>query len=159
MQQAGGRRAEVLVRAWWTLAIASTGCAAVEAGDARGSPREAMDEGRAGQASPEPPAFVAVYALMERSCGGGMSGCHITGSSAGLAMPDAAAARTSLVNVASSKCAGELRVVPGDAEASLLVRVLDGTAECVKPMPLGRDAWSEQDVELVRAWIDEGAEE
>jgi hypothetical protein len=132
----------------------STGCVAVE--DDGASPHD-MAEGQAGGASPAPPAFSEVYAVMERSCGGGMSGCHITGMSAGLKMPDATAALASLVNVASSKCPGELRVVPGDAEGSLLVQVLEGSTACVKPMPLGRDTLSADDLELVRTWIDDGA--
>jgi hypothetical protein len=131
------------------------GCVAGE-GPA-GHSADALAEGQAGVGAVAPASFAEVYGVMERTCGGGMSGCHITGMSAGLAMPDPEAAHLSLVNVASAKCEGEVRVVPGDADASLLLQVLEGSSTCVKPMPLGRDTWSEDDVSLVRAWIDQGA--
>jgi hypothetical protein len=35
--------------------------------------------------------------------------------------------------------------------------VLEGGAECVKPMPLGRDALPAAQIAIVRAWIDAGA--
>ena len=107
----------------------------------------------------EAPHFDEVYGILQQGCGGGMSGCHITGMASGLAMPDEAAALASLVNVASPKCEGALRVVPGDADASLLVMVLEGTSTCIKPMPLGRDPLTEADLDAIRAWIDSGAEE
>jgi hypothetical protein len=104
------------------------------------------------------PEFGEVYDVLQQSCGGGMSGCHITGTAAGLAMPDEGAAHASLVNVASPKCEGAMRVAPGDADASVLVQVLEGTSACVKPMPLGRDALSQDAIDLIREWIDSGAE-
>jgi hypothetical protein len=103
--------------------------------------------------------FPEVYALLEMRCGGGKSGCHLTGASAGLAMPDAHAAFAQLVSVASTKCAGEMRVVPGDADSSVLVQALEGRATCVKAMPLGRDALSASEIAMIRAWIDDGAAE
>ena len=107
----------------------------------------------------EAPHFEEVYAVLAQGCGGGMSGCHITGTAAGLAMPDATSGYASLVNVGSPKCDGALRVVPGDADASLLVGVLEGTASCVKAMPLGRDRLDDDALDLIRTWIDSGAEE
>jgi hypothetical protein len=101
--------------------------------------------------------FADVYAIIGMHCGGGKSGCHVTGSSAGLEMPDARAAYDHLVGVASMKCAGQMRVVPGDADASVLVQALEGSATCVKAMPLGRDPLSADEIETIRAWIDSGA--
>ena len=117
-----------------------------------------LSEGSAGSAAVAAPRFGEVYAVMQNGCGGGMSGCHITGGSAGLSMPDEDAAHAALVEVASSKCAGELRVVPGDADGSVLVQVLEGSSACAKPMPLGRDVLLQEDIDLVRAWIEAGAE-
>jgi hypothetical protein len=139
----------------WVASMLCVGCVAGEVPGGHSADDSAL--GQAGVGGPSPPSFAEVYEVMERTCGGGMSGCHITGMSAGLAMPDVEAAHTSLVNVASPKCEGAVRVVPGDADASLLLQVLDGSSTCVKPMPLGRDTWSEDDIELVRAWIEEGA--
>ena len=91
------------------------------------------------------------------SCGGGKSGCHVTGSAASLEMHDARSAYDHLVGVASGKCAGEKRVVSGDADASVLVQALEGSASCVKQMPLGRDPLSASELAMIRAWIDAGA--
>ena len=86
-----------------------------------------------------------------------MSGCHITGMSATLAMPDRDRAHAALVGVMSTRCPGEPIVLAGDADASVLVVVLEGGAECVKAMPLGRDALPAAEIAVVRAWIDAGA--
>ena len=106
---------------------------------------------------PEPGSFDEVYALLATTCGGGRSGCHIGGASAMLALPDADAAYERLVGVDSLRCAGKVLVVPGDADASILVMALEGGSECVKAMPLGRERLPDGDVSLVRAWIDAGA--
>jgi hypothetical protein len=113
--------------------------------------------GMAGGPGPAAPSFGEVYDILAATCGGGRSGCHITGMSSDLALPDAQLAYDHLVNVDSVKCPGELLVVPGDAEASLLVTVLEGGAECVKAMPLGRDPLSAEQIATIRAWIDAGA--
>lgn len=125
-----------------------------EAGDpGDGEPEEDMDDGHAAAE----PSFGDVYGILSVSCGGGQSGCHIDGMSAGLAMPDAAAAHAALVGVASGKCPGELLVAPGAADESVLVTVLEGGADCVKAMPLGRDPLGEEQIATIRAWIDAGA--
>lgn len=138
-------RAALLAWLTWTA-----GCAAGEEEPRTiDAPVEAQPDGA--------PHFADVFAIMEQSCGGGMSGCHITGMAAGLAMPDLDAAHASLVGVASAKCEGSQRVVPGDADASLLVQVLEGSSSCVKAMPLGRAALGQDEIDVVREWIDSGA--
>lgn len=47
-------------------------------------------------------------------------------------------------------------IVPGDAKNSLLVQKLHGTAGGTR-MPQNRPAWSNEQIELVARWIDEGA--
>jgi hypothetical protein len=115
--------------------------------------------GHAGQGGDEPaaPSFDAVYATLSASCGGGRAGCHVEGAAADLAMPDRDAAYAALVGVASGKCEGQMRVAPGDADGSVLVQALEGTAECVQFMPLGRDPLAASAIAEVRAWIDAGA--
>lgn len=105
----------------------------------------------------EPGSFDEVYAILAATCGGGRSGCHIAGMSAMLALPDVDVAYDHLVNVASLRCAGKALVVPGDADSSILVMALEGGSECVKAMPLGRERLSDDDVAIIRAWIDAGA--
>jgi hypothetical protein len=48
-------------------------------------------------------------------------------------------------------------VRPGDSAGSLLVRRVTG--ETPPPMPLGRPALSAEEIDTIRAWIDEGARE
>jgi hypothetical protein len=153
--------------AWLAACLALSGCtlngAATEptqripsaADGTAGMPVHRAD---AGSSENKPaPSFADVYATIAMSCGGGKSGCHVSGSSAGLEMPDARTAYDHLVNIASTKCAGEMRVVPGDAGSSVLIEALEGKASCVKPMPLGRDALSADTIAMMRAWIDAGA--
>ncbi len=108
-------------------------------------------------ASAEAPRFADIYPLFEESCGGGKSGCHITGMSAGLAMPDAQLAFEHIVETDSGKCEGMAIVAPGNADESVLMIALQGGSDCVKAMPLGRDPMSADDIDLIREWIDSGA--
>ena len=80
----------------------------------------------------------------------------MSGTAGGLEMPDVNTAYEHLVDVdvASTKCPGEIRVVSGDPDASQLVQVLEGTSACIKPMPLGRDPMSTENIALIRAWIE-----
>lgn len=129
----------------------ATGAHADDTGTA-GAPAQSERDAATPSAS-----FADVYAIFAMRCGGGMSGCHVTGMAAGLLMPDARAAYDHLVGIASMKCAGEKRVVSGDADGSVLVQALEGSASCVKAMPLGRDPLSASEMAMVRAWIDDGA--
>jgi hypothetical protein len=104
------------------------------------------------------PTFAPVYAIIMAKCGGGLNGCHVTGSSGNLRMPNAAMAYDNLVGVASSECSGEMRVVAGNADDSLLVQAIEGTA-CVDQMPDGRAALPAGEIAMFRAWIDGGARE
>jgi hypothetical protein len=104
------------------------------------------------------PTFAPVYAIIMAKCGGGAAGCHVTGSSGGLRMPNAATAHDNLVGVASSQCAGEMRVVAGNADDSLIVQAIEGTA-CIDQMPDGRAPLTAGEIAMFRAWIDGGARE
>ena len=64
-----------------------------------------------------------------------------------------------LVNVESADCAPEVRVVPEDADGSYLIMKLEGSPDiCGVQMPQGGQLGSE-DIETIRQWIDEGAED
>ncbi len=99
--------------------------------------------------------FTDVFSIIEAKCGGGDFGCHVMGSSGELEMHDQASAYTNLVGVDSSECNGT-RVVAGDADASLIIKALEGTA-CVDQMPRGRDPLSEDEIATIRSWIEAGA--
>jgi hypothetical protein len=152
----------ILLVAWLPIAACAAGDdmmeepQAVESGSVTKEPDDRADTG---DDDAEPPTFAAVYALIGMNCGGGKAGCHVSGTAGGLEMPDANTAYEHLVDVdvASKNCPGEIRVVTGDADASQLVQVLEGTSACIKPMPLGRDPMSTANIALVRAWIEAGA--
>jgi hypothetical protein len=95
----------------------------------------------------------------------GCPGCHDAHAPGGLDMTSAARAYEQLVDVPAhgSKCAPEglVRVLPGDADQSLLVQKLQGhDAEqkpvCGKPMPQ-TTSLPAAEITRVRAWIDQGA--
>jgi hypothetical protein len=100
--------------------------------------------------------FTEVYSIISMRCGGGDFGCHAMGTSGGLNMQSQTLAYMNLVGVASEQCNGETRVVAGDAEASLIIKALEGTA-CVDQMPYGRDPLSADELGTIRSWIAAGA--
>ena len=133
---------------------------ALRSDDGHHEPADAGNADSADSASnpPDPTVhFDDVYSIIAGACGGGSSGCHIGAAPAMLAMPDPDSAYSNLVGVASSKCQGALRVVPGDPAASVLIATLEGTSSCVQPMPRGRDPLPEAQIEIIRAWITAGA--
>jgi hypothetical protein len=83
--------------------------------------------------------------------------CH-SGSSApqGLRL-DAANSYTDLVNVDSHEVPSLKRVEPGDPDNSYLVQKVEGTADVGGRMPLGGERLSDEDIDLIRQWISEGA--
>jgi hypothetical protein len=90
-----------------------------------------------------------------------VSGCHTgpTGPNlpSGMDLSSADASYMSLVNVTSLQDPASLRVVPGDAENSYLVRKLQGTTATGARMPLGGPALAQSTIDAVRACIDGGA--
>ncbi|MEQ8978331.1 MAG: hypothetical protein RL846_10400 [Deltaproteobacteria bacterium] len=101
------------------------------------------------------PTFANVYAeVITPNCS-----CHTTGAG-GLAMPDANAAFTALVDIPATTggpCDGETRVISGDAQGSVLYRKLSGTNLCGSAMPMGGGSLSADQLALVEAWIGAGA--
>jgi hypothetical protein len=73
---------------------------------------------------------------------------------------------SSLVNVASVTDSRIARVVPGDAQASLLVRKVSGDfsglacapSACGARMPFGGPPLPSASVETLRRWVDAGAQ-
>jgi hypothetical protein len=66
---------------------------------------------------------------------------------------------SNLVNRPSSQNASLTRVIPFDANRSLIVQKLEGTAPVGSRMPLGRAPLSNSKIQTVREWIDAGAED
>jgi hypothetical protein len=126
-------------------------------GGASGGAGGASGGGGTGGNGGDGASFGEVYAIVAAKCGG-PSGCHVMGSSGGLAMPNAATAYDNLVDVESEECAGETRVVAGDADGSLLIQAIEGNA-CIQRMPRGRAALTAMEIATFREWIEAGAAE
>ena len=90
-----------------------------------------------------------------------LSGCHSgpagPGLPQGLDLTSADASFANLVGVTSVQDAPTLRVAPGDADASYLVQKLEGTAAAGGQMPLGSPPLDQATIDVIRAWIDNGA--
>lgn len=86
------------------------------------------------------------------------SGCHSgVGAPLGLDL-QAAVSHDNLVGVPSVEVAALLRVAPGDAPASYLVRKLEGGPDIVGVrMPNGLPPLPQAQIERIKAWIDAGA--
>ena len=91
----------------------------------------------------------------------GTVGCHDgpigPGLPGGQDLSTLASSFASLVNVASEQDPNLLRVNPGNADDSYLVRKLDGTATSGNQMPLGGNPLSQATIDAIRTWIDAGA--
>lgn len=84
------------------------------------------------------------------------AGCH-PGSGA----PFSLLASVSYINLVgitatTGSCAGGVRVEPGNTEASVLLKRLEG-ASCGSQMPFGLTPLSSADIQLIRDWIGHGA--
>ncbi len=76
----------------------------------------------------------------------------------GMDLTSADASFASLVGVPSIEVPANLRVNPGDADASYIVHKLEGTAAVGEQMPLDLDPLDPAVIEAIRAWIDAGAD-
>jgi Ca2+-binding RTX toxin-like protein len=83
--------------------------------------------------------------------------CH-SGSSPpqGLRL-DSTNSYSNLVNVASNEVPSLKRVKPGDDSNSYLVQKIEGTAAVGGRMPLGGSRIPQEEIDLIRQWISEGA--
>lgn len=88
------------------------------------------------------------------------SGCHSGPAGpalpAGMDLTSADASFSSLVGVASNQEPLSMRVAAGDADASYLIRKLEGTG-AGSQMPLGGPFLDQATIDVIRAWIDNGA--
>ena len=87
-----------------------------------------------------------------------LSGCHAgSGAPFGLDLSSGAAAGN-LIDVASAELPSLLRVEPGDAANSYLYMKVSADPRINgDPMPLNRPPLNAADLELIEAWINQGA--
>jgi hypothetical protein len=134
------------------LAIAAVGC----------------DEQLSDVAGPTPdlhPTFSSIqreiFSAADSSGRAACTQCHNPGNrngAAGLSLTEATA-YAELVNVASSRKAGAIRVVPGDPDASYLIHKIEGRSDIVgQRMPrTGGPYLTPGQIKIIRRWIELGA--
>lgn len=87
-----------------------------------------------------------------------LSGCHIPGGAAPMALRNSTESFNNLVNVNSTEKPSLLRVAPGDPDNSYLVHKIEGRSDIVGGrMPLGRTPLSTEEINAIREWIANGA--
>ena len=107
--------------------------------------------------SPDAPANAVnaaqVKTLLVSTCA--TSGCHIPASSAGgLAISNDNQWFTDLVNEPAT-ASGEIRVIPGNAADSYLIKKLRGAPGTGPQMPFGGTPLAESQIEMVENWIND----
>ena len=111
--------------------------------------------GSGGVVGPLEPNFNSIQAnVFDQIC----EHCHSGATApAGLRL-DAANSYASLVGVPSVEPSGLLRVAPGDASNSYIIRKLEGAAGIVgQRMPAGLPPLPQSDINVIRQWIGDGA--
>lgn len=102
------------------------------------------------------PSFSADIVEITNRRGCTASSCH--GGGAGeMTLGDAATTYAAWVNVPSAADATETRVIPGDAENSYVVKMVEGRVSGRPRMPLGAAPLDDIDLTNLRNWIDNGA--
>jgi hypothetical protein len=132
-----------------------------------GSPGSSAAAGSTAAAGCGSESFAAIYESILKNttynCAGPL--CHgretaMAMSVGNLSLSTADVAYTQLVKVSSTgmACSAMPRVVPGDAEGSLLVQKLrSATTTCGGVMPVGADEITDVDLKRITDWISAGA--
>ena len=101
--------------------------------------------------------FSTVYSqVIQPNCS-----CHVSGLSGGLSMSSASVAYNNLVNV-NSQCNGATkRVVAGNSGNSLIWNKVEGSGPvfCGSRMPFGGSQLPQTARDLIKKWIDDGAQQ
>ncbi len=92
--------------------------------------------------------------IFSESCA--LSGCHSSGSSSGGLNLSEGNSFGSLVGQSSTSVEGGTRVLAGNSGDSVLVKRIEGTV--TPQMPLNRSALSEEKIDTIKNWINNGAE-
>ncbi len=85
-----------------------------------------------------------------------LGGCHNSTAQEGLNLSQGVA-YSNIVNVASTQVPASMRVLPGDAANSYLVKKIEGTQTVGVRMPKDRSALSSVSIQNIKNWINRGA--
>lgn len=134
------------------IVLCSLGMLLVSCGDSSTDPNGGNGgNGGNGSEPPAEPTFSNVLEIFNSSCGG--SNCHIGEQRNGVRLD-------SYNNVIESEGFqyGELVVQPNDAAGSPLVDKIESSPDEGERMPVGGPYLSDEEISLIREWIDEGAQ-
>jgi hypothetical protein len=87
-----------------------------------------------------------------------ITNCHVSGGSSSFLPLNSGVSRANLVNQSSTRSGGGTLVIPGDAANSILYKRINGTSAGIQ-MPQNGSPLSQDDQQLIRVWIDEGAKD
>jgi len=83
--------------------------------------------------------------------------CHVgSGAPRGLRLDSLDRSMSSLLDVIADEDNNVFRVLIGDAENSYLIQKLEGTASFGSRMPLGQPALSQDTIDVIKEWINDG---
>jgi hypothetical protein len=97
-----------------------------------------------------------IQTIFNNSCS--VSGCHNNTAEAGLNLSEGVA-YANIVNVDSTQVPSKKRVLPNDAQNSYLVEKIEGRQSVGARMPLNRNALSGTQIQNIRNWINQGAQD
>ena len=123
--------------------------------DNEGGNNNGGDGGNSGPVVKADPSFSSdiMEIIQRRGCS--ESSCHGSGQG-GLTMTSTSGTYTNLVNVTSPN-SGEVRVIPGNATDSYLVKKLEGRQSVGVRMPQGGSPLDATDLQNIKNWINQGA--
>jgi hypothetical protein len=149
-----------------TLALAACGAGTGDGLDQNGLPfgqsAPAACGSTGGAPTPPPPGapFEPTLASIQAnvfSVDCAVSGCHGgAGAQQGLRL-DPGFSAGNLICVHSSQDPALIRVIPGDPDASLIIRKLEGTQSVGDQMPQGGPYLPQSTIDVIRLWIQNGA--
>lgn len=136
------------------LALALAGCGA---GSGEGLDENGRPIGSGGGPMPSGPTLASIQAnVFSVNCA--ISGCHGGATvQQGLRL-DPGFSAANLINVASPRDANLIRVVPGNPDASFLIRKLEGTQTLGDRMPQFGPYLPQATIDEIRLWILNGAQ-
>ncbi len=141
------------MRSFSLIVICSLGMLLVSCGDSSTGSNGGGNGGNGGNGNEPPaePTFSNVLEIFNNNCGD--SNCHIGGRTNGVQLD-------SYENVTDSEGNqyGELVVQANDAEGSPLVDKIEPSPDQGERMPVGGPYLSDDEISLIRDWIDEGAQ-
>lgn len=110
-----------------------------------------------GSGGPEATLSTIQSSIFSQRCA--VSGCHVPGTNAPMAMRSAQESFDALVNVASMQRPSIIRVAPNDPDNSYLIRKLEGGPNISgSRMPSSGSRLSNSQIDLIREWISNGAQ-